>query len=269
MTITDILGTLNDVQIKHFAETGLLISKGFNPDNIHQTCYELSASNIYYDQSNNFERIDINQSGYKYILIKPKQSVIIITSEELKIPYNCLGRILTKGKLFSIGLLPINTYADPGFIGNLGIIFHNSSTDYLKIFPGEPIAKIEFSILESNVETPYNGQHGYKTNIWPIPVEYKLTDEEISKDTRIQQTHQEIEKIYGKKYSQVITRILAVEKKLIWTMVLYFTFSMILIGYLMTTGRQDWINNMATITVGLISNVIIFAISYFLEKKIK
>lgn len=269
MEIKDIVGTLNDKQIKEFAEKGLLISKEFNPDNIHQACYELSAGTIYYDQSNGFERIDISESGYDYILIKPKQSVIIITLEELSIPDNCLGRLLTKGKLFSIGLLPINTYADPGFNGNMGIVFHNNSTDYLKIRPGETIAKIEFSVLESKVETPYNGQHGYKTKIWPIPIEYKLTDKEFANDSRIQPTYLEIEKIYGKKYSQVITRLLSVERKLICTMVLYFTFSIILIGYLMSSGKQDWLNNTATIFIGLFSNIIIFFISYNIEKRIK
>lgn len=269
MTIQGIVGTLSDTQIRRFAEQGLLISKGYNPENVHQACYELSASNIYYSQSDNFERIDICKLEYEYILIKPKQSVIMITSEELKIPYNCIGRLLTKGKLFSVGLSPINTYADPGFNGSLGIIFHNSSTDYLKIPRGEPIAKIEFSVLEANVETPYNGQHGYKTKIWPIPVEYKLTDKEFANDPRIQQAHIEIEKIYGTRYSQVITRLLGVEKKLIWLMVLYFTFSMILIAYLMSSGKESWVNYMMAVSIGLLSNLVVFLISYFLEKKIK
>jgi dCTP deaminase len=269
MIIEGIVGTLNDIQIKEFSNQGLLISKGFKSENVLQACYELRASNIYYDQSNGFERIDIIESNYDYILIKPKQSVIIITIEELKIPHNCLGRILTKGKLFSIGLLPINTYADPGFIGNLGIIFHNNSTDYLKIKKGEPIAKIEFSLFENPVETPYSGQHGYKTNIWPIPVEYKLTDIEFSKDTRINSVSREIEKIYGKKYAQVISRLLGVEKKLLLFAVLYFTFSLITISIIIYIGKEDLISYFLTILIGLISNVIVFLIGFNLEKKIK
>ena len=81
-------------------------------------------------------------------------------------------------------LLPVNTYADPGFQGNLGIILHNNSINYLKIKEDELIAKIEFSALQHPVQKRYNGQHGYKTKIWPIPVEYSLTNDEIKSDNK-------------------------------------------------------------------------------------
>src|SRR4051794_38271488 len=113
MDIKNYVGTLNDELIRTYCENHILISKNFNPENVSEACYELSAGNIYYDISRNFKRIDIHTDGYSYILIKPKQSVVIITKEELHIPNNVIGRVLTKGKLFSIGLLPINTYADP------------------------------------------------------------------------------------------------------------------------------------------------------------
>jgi dCTP deaminase len=144
MDLKNYVGTINDEMIRSECAKKNLISKNFKPENITEACYELSASNIYYDLSNNYQRIDIKAENYPYILIKPKQSIVVITKEELNIPANVIGRVLTKGKLFSIGLMPVNTYADPGFKGNLGIILHNNSLKYLKISEDELIAKIEF-----------------------------------------------------------------------------------------------------------------------------
>src|SRR5690606_27101020 len=121
------------------------------------------------------------------------------------------------------GLLPVNTYADPGFQGNLGIILHNSSTNYLKIKEDELIAKIEFSVLNEPVQKPYNGQHGYKTKIWPIPVEYYLSEREIKSDSRIGSVDEEINQIYGERYSSIIKMLLGVERKLIIATISYFT----------------------------------------------
>ena len=46
----------------------------------------------------------------------------------------------------------------------------------------EYFAKIEFSKLQNAVLNPYKGQHGYQTQIWPIPSEMILSEEEIKKD---------------------------------------------------------------------------------------
>ena len=165
-------GTIPDYEIVDLASRGMLITENFEPKCVKQACYELRAGEIYYDLSKEAERTVVPAGSY--ILIKPRQLIAIITKEVLEIPQDVLARILTKGKLFSIGLLPVNTYADPGFVGNLGIVFSNASTNYLKIYPGEPIAKIEFSRLEHPVRRAYHGQHGYQTKIWPIPTDMIL-----------------------------------------------------------------------------------------------
>jgi len=153
------IGTIPDYEIVDLASRKVLISEHFEPSCVKQACYELRAGEVYYDLSKQAERTAVANGSY--ILIKPRQLIVIITKEELDIPQDVLARILTKGKLFSIGLVPVNTYADPGFVGNLGIVFSNASTNYLKIYPGEAIAKIEFSRLEHPVRRTYHGQHGY------------------------------------------------------------------------------------------------------------
>jgi dCTP deaminase len=250
-------GTLNDVQIQRLCEEqGTLIRRNFERLNIKQACYELRASNIYYELDENEKKIDISVTGHQYILIKPKQSVVIISMEELELPNNIIARILSKGKLFSIGLLPVNTYADPGFSGNLGIVFYNSSHDFIKILPGESIAKIEFSKLEVPVARDYEGQHGYQTQIWPIPKEMRLTENEIKDDSRILKIDDEIIRMFGLRFTDVIYRLFKFEKVLIFSAIAYVFFSILLISSAIYLGKKEWLDPLYTILLGLISNVI-------------
>ncbi len=176
-------GTLNDRQIIDMAENGLLISENFSEDNVQQACYELRVGNVYYELEGETKRK--STEGFDNLVLKPKQLTVVITMETLNIPSDVLGRILTKGRLFSVGILPVNTYADPGFQGKLGIVLYNSSPYFLRLQSGEPIAKIEFTKLAQRVEQPYDGQHGYQSEIWPMPENMVLSADEVSADPRL------------------------------------------------------------------------------------
>ncbi|MFZ4662555.1 MAG: dCTP deaminase domain-containing protein [Caldilineaceae bacterium] len=195
----------------------------------------------------------------EYILVKPKQLIVIISLETISLPSDILGRILTKGKLFSIGLLPVNTYADPGFYGKLGIVFYNLSNNFLKIYPEEPIAKIEFSKLMDSVEIPYRGQHGYQTNIWPIPNDMVLSQQEIQNDTRISSTEEEITRSYGTGIGRIIQRIFRFERFLILAATSYLLLSMLLIYAMQGT---DWITPTTSIVLGVVSNMVTSLLIY-------
>ncbi len=255
------IGTLNDTDIIDLCNSGELIIENFSKKNVKQACYELTASNIYYDISNSHKKYILRDN--EYILIKPKQMVVILTEETLYLPNDILGRILTKGKLFSIGLLPVNTYADPGFQGKLGVVFSNISNDYLKIIPGEAIAKIEFNKLEMAVSKPYSGQHGYETGIWPVPTEYILTPEDIKSDKRIKNTSIEVELSYGKKFAGVIKRIEQYERRFLLATFFYVTFTLILIGLFSGT---KWLSTITTVTLGIGINIIYGIFTYFFTK---
>lgn len=244
------IGTLNDTDIKMLCNSGKLIVENYKERNVKQACYELRASNIYYDVTVSDRKIEVADN--EFILIKPKQLVVIMTFETLDLSNDILGRILTKGKLFSVGLLPVNTYADPGFSGKLGIVFSNLSNNYLKIKPKDEIAKIEFCKLEHPVERPYSGQHGYETGIWPIPTDLILTSDEIKNDQRIKSVPEEIQLAHGKDISKVIDRVYKFERKLILASIVYLMFTMILILALQGT---DWITNTTSILLGVISNI--------------
>lgn len=245
-------GTLSDTMITELSNNHqLLIETDFYPDSIKQCCYELRASETYYELNENRQPEKQVANNGNYILIKPNQMVVIISKEKLNIPANIVGRILTKGKLFSIGLLPVNTYADPGFKGNMGIVFSNLSNNYIKISPNEPIAKIEFSKLITRVKKPYSGQHGYESGIWPIPTDMILNNDEIKKDKRISNSDvSELTESFGAKFGNILKRILWFEKGFIFSMTLYILVTLVLIGLL----QNNLIETINGIWVGVATN---------------
>jgi len=245
------VGTLSDTDIQSMCSQGILIEENFDPKRIKQACYELRCGDVYYDLSPASKRYVVAEGDN--ILLKPKQTLVVITLESLRLPPDILGRILTKGVLFSIGVLPVNTYADPGFSGRLGIVLHNLSNSYLKITPGDPIAKIEFSRLELPVSRPYEGQHGYHTEIWPIRTDMILDQNEIKLDHRINPPHEELERAYGPDLAQVIKRVFGYERKLLIFASIYFLLMLILIGVMSGT---NWINTTIAVIIGVGSNII-------------
>jgi dCTP deaminase len=246
------VGTLSDEDIKFLCSKGELVNANYNEKNINQACYELRASNIYYDLVDPTHHKKIELKNDEYILLKPKQLVVIITLESLSLPNDILGRILTKGKLFSIGLLPVNTYADPGFYGNLGIVFYNLSNNYLKIHPGEAIAKIEFSKLMRPVKQTYRGQHGYQTKIWPIPTEMILSLKEALKDNRVKSPEDELTLSYGKDIGNVIKRVFKFEKYILLSALSYFLLFLVIIYAIKGT---ELITPLNALLIGVISNL--------------
>jgi len=250
-------GTLSDDDIKSYCSQGILIEDNYAPTGIKQACYELRCSNIFYDLDKKDKRQIVNDK--EYILLKPKQTLVIITLESLRLPDDILGRILTKGMLFSIGILPVNTYADPGFSGRLGIVMHNLSNSYIKLCPGDAIAKIEFSRLEHPVSRPYEGQHGYQTNIWPIRTDMILDHTEEKKDTRIGKPYDEIERAYGKDLGRVMKRVFGYERRLLLFAIMYFLIMILLIAAM---SRTNWITPTVAVLIGVVANILTAIIIY-------
>jgi len=120
MNLTDSkVGNLTDGEIGAEMLAGRLIRNG-QQTQIGPACYELRMGQIYYDLTEGARRFDVGQGGK--VLIKPGHRVVLITQEELIIPTNMIARIISKGSLFSVGLSPVCTYADPGFAGNVGVV---------------------------------------------------------------------------------------------------------------------------------------------------
>jgi len=256
-------GTLNDSDILDLCSKGNLIDENFDEKRIKQACYELRCGNIYYDPSTPNERKTVNEG--ENILLKPKQTLIIITHESLRLPADILGRILTKGVLFSLGIVPMNTYADPGFSGKLGIVMSNISNNYIKLIPGSSIAKIEFSRLQAPVSRPYSGQHGYQTEIWPMKLDMIMKADEIKKDSRIKGVVEEVELSYGSDLAMIIKRVFVLERKLILSASLYFMAMIILIALI---AESNWLSTTISVIIGVCSNII-FQLLFFASTRLE
>lgn len=258
------LGTLSDFEIRELCQSSQLITKNFSDENIKQACYELRASALYYEIKANGVSEAIDLKEHDYILIKPHQSVVIITLEHLILPRNMLGRVLSKGKLFSVGLLPVNTYADPGFDGELGIVMFNFSQNYLKIYPEEAIAKIEFCRLNQNVERPYHGQHGHGTGVWLVPTKMILTAEEKRIDDRVGELHDELFQLQGPEFADAVMKLELIVRRMIISSCIFFILCSILIASIASIYFQSSISISALVgvSVGVVTNIVYSILVY-------
>jgi dCTP deaminase len=242
-------GTIVDTEIIRLAREGKLIIGAFEEANVKQACYELRASDLFFETSRTREDHRIEVSSGEAYLLRPHAYVTAIVMESIDLPANVLGRILTKGQLFSVGLLPVNTYADPGFQGRLGITLCNTSHQYLLLRPGQAIAKIEFSVLPAPVGAPYRGQHGFATGIWPVPMHLIAKQTDLDRLRVKPGSSSELAISHGEEIAGIVQRFRFYERKL-WLHV-FLTISILLaaIGYF---GRTDW---MLSIVLGVIGNL--------------
>ena len=176
---------LSDKYIEQQAALNKIITKGFDSNNLKGASYELTASESYFDLTENpSKKLTAKNEDGKKILIKPLHKVVLITQEHLEIPSNILGRIVTKGSLFSIGLSAVNTIADPGFKGQLGLVLYNYSSKYIVLDIGEKVAKIDFSQLMEDSRS-YSGQHGFSAQTWPVPTHLQYEYHDVKDHVRM------------------------------------------------------------------------------------
>ncbi|HEY8263238.1 MAG TPA: hypothetical protein VIG26_02660 [Methyloceanibacter sp.] len=154
-----------------------------DPEGCKGACYELRMGNVYYDLTEDEKRYPVPAGGD--VLIKPGHRVVLITHELLALNDKVFARIVSKGSLFSVGLSAVATYADPGFHGRIGIVTQNIGNKYIVLPLLEPIAKVDFTVLETSAAHPYRGQHGYETKMWPVKTEMHRTREELAGDPRL------------------------------------------------------------------------------------
>lgn len=203
---------LTDRDIIDRAKNGKLITENFSQGSVKQACYELRAATRHFTIENG---VATRREKSEY-LIFPRQYVVTVTLEKLSLPPDILGRILAKGHLFSLGIIPVNTYADPGFEGYLGITLFNGSNDVIKIKEGQTIAKIEFNQLTDPVDHPYRGQHGLSIDVWPVPNHLIVKPEHLYKYGIHDREHLEI--YHGKQLAR-LTRDLDFYRRWIWVQI--------------------------------------------------
>ncbi|MGR8927034.1 dCTP deaminase domain-containing protein (plasmid) [Rhizobium leguminosarum] len=208
--------TLNDNDIEVEIAAGRLIENAAM-GGIAGACYELRMGTVYYDLTEGGKRFALKPG--EVALIKPGHRVVLITAEVLKIPNDILVRVVSKGALFSVGLSPVATYADPGFNGNLGIVTQNVSDKFVELPQGEAIAKADFSQLTAPAAHLYQGQHGFQVGIWPIKTHLQKAYHEVKDDPRVLSEQEEAFLLLPVATRTIIRRM---EMTQIWTLVAVF-----------------------------------------------
>jgi dCTP deaminase len=242
--------TLCDVDISNDMAAGRLIVNGATSQ-IGPACYELRMGTVYYDLTEDDKRIDV-KPGQK-ILIKPGHRVVLITEEELRVPDDVIARVISKGSLFSVGLSPASTYADPGFKGNLGIVTQNLSDKYIELPVGEPIAKVDFSSLSGPAENPYHGQHGFKTQIWPIKHHLQKSYVDVKHDLRVGSELEEAYRILPPATSAILKQLHRKQRAVDIAIVITLIANAVVLG---TVSTNYW-EPVTGLIVNLISSAIV------------
>lgn len=252
--------TLSDLDIKTRMDAGYLV-RGGTPAQIGPSCYELRMGQIYYDLTEDDKRIDA--SANRSVLIKPGHRVVLITQEELVIPHDIIARVTSKGSLFSIGLSPVSTYADPGFSGNLGVVTQNLSDKYIEIPVGEPIAKVNFSTLSGAVQNPYKGQHGFQTQIWPIKHQLQKCYEEIKHDPRVKSEIEEAYRILPAATASILRQLQRRQRNINVSILFVLVVNMLTLAAVITKNIEP----IVSVITNLISSAIVGVFMWVSSKK--
>lgn len=103
-------------------------------------------------------------SNGKPIMLHPREFMLGIIKERIKVPTNLAAYLDGRSSLGRLGITAHITagWVDPGFEGNLVVEITNLGKMPVAIYPGMRIAKLVFFRLTSPVERPYGEQRGSK-----------------------------------------------------------------------------------------------------------
>lgn len=247
--------TLSDVDICREIEAGRLVVGGATTQ-VSGACYELRLGDVYYDLTES--DVPITVDGNDKVLIKPGHRVVLITHEELNVPHYLLARVVSKGSLFSIGLSPVATYADPGFSGNIGIVTQNISDKYIVLPRLEPIAKVDFTQLSSEAERPYSGQHGFRTQIWPIKHQLQKTYAEVKGDSRIRSEKEEAYLLLPHATSSVLRNLEARQNLTDWAILVAVILNAVLVFLVGTSFIDALVGLAGNLVASIITGIVVW-----------
>lgn len=252
--------TLKDSDIEIEIMQGRLL-KNADMTRLAGATYELRLGYVYYDLTESDQPIPV--AAGENILIKPGHRVVLITHEDIDLPDDMFGRVVSKGSLFSIGLSHVATYADPGFVGNLGIVTQNISDKYIMLPPLEPIAKIDFTRLSGSVQNPYRGQHGFRTQIWPIKHQLQKTYSEVKGDKRVQTEKEEAYRLLPTATAEIMRLLERRQRALDVGILLVVVFNAVMI---FLVGNQI-ISNIQGLVGNLVASAICLFAGYYIKWK--
>ena len=163
---------LTDNEIARKCHKGILVTENYSQKQLAGCCYEFRVGSISY--SYDYENKTTKQLRGDVHTIYPFETLTIITLEKVALDSIHFLSLFSKGSLFSMGLTPICTAADPGFKGHLGITMTNLSIRPIQFQKGQGFIKGTFHQLSQKASRPYVGQHGDATMSWPYPSQFHM-----------------------------------------------------------------------------------------------
>jgi deoxycytidine triphosphate deaminase len=156
-------GFLTDRQIRAALQNRYLIDPGTADQNsIRHASYTLRVGSrievAAAARANTEERRDFNVQEIRQgdsVELHPGDTAKLFSIEILDLPADVLAFTVARGLMFFESLVPENTYADPGFREPLYVTVTNLSNRIIKLYYGDPMARIFFYRLEGAVEEPF------------------------------------------------------------------------------------------------------------------
>lgn len=125
----------------------IYLTEPWEMDESGPDCLSLTVGECWYDDARYLE-ID-SKRGIK---IKPHDSAVIETAEEIALPFNMYGLLFGAGSNIYRGTFISSGKIDPGFYGRLRIGFHNGSNKPVVLKRGDKLAYGIFVSTECDLE---------------------------------------------------------------------------------------------------------------------
>jgi dCTP deaminase len=108
-----------------------------------------------------FTRPIVNVTPEEGFVLHPGEFVLGVTSEQVNLPSNIVGRIEGKSSLGRLGLMVHVTsgFIDPGFRGCLTLQMTNVLRVPIVLRPSKRICQVVFAYLNSPAMNPYGGNY--------------------------------------------------------------------------------------------------------------
>lgn len=157
------MGFLTDRRIKLALDNNfLIVPNTWDDRSIRHASYTLrlgdrievaSASKANLEERRDFVVQDLKEGDYFDLM--PGDTAKLFSFEHLNLPDTVLAFTVSRGLMFFESLLPENTYADPGFAGQLYTTVTNLSNRVVRLHYKDPIARLFFYHLAEPVAEPF------------------------------------------------------------------------------------------------------------------
>lgn len=143
---------LVDKQIKQRIKKQNMICSGFKPENLHGVSYDILIDSIIIVDSRDVKKYN-DKNSYN---LRSGETVYVKSDIEIKMPTDCVGRVVERNSVMRTGLNVSGPCYQPGHETRLFLRVQNMSYDDITLYKGQGIAQIMFEKLEMEPDTPYS-----------------------------------------------------------------------------------------------------------------